>query len=148
MGLDTYIFSVESPKDDKELPDVVPGADFPYHFLSLTEEAYWRKNYFINSYIGELFMQKKKNKPKAGVDFITDKPQEDTLGIDFNGVYVKVTYSDINRLKRKINMLPHSAWEVNSLDPKKYPTIRLLRKVLREMKDNAGKRTFYAMSNW
>lgn len=133
MGLDTYIFSVESPKDDKELPDVVPGAEFPYHFLSLTEEAYWRKNYFINSYIGELFMQKK-SKPKAG--------------IDFNGVYVKVTYSDINRLKRKINMLPHSAWEANSLDPKKYPTIRLLRKVLCEMKDNAGKRTFYAMSNW
>ena len=131
MGLDTYIFSVENPKDGKETPDVIPSDKFPYS--PLKEEAYWRKNYFINSYIGELYEKKRK---------------EDLTEFNFNTVYVKVTYDDIKKLKRKINTLPHASWEANSLDPKKYPTIRLLRGVLREIKDNAGKRTFYAMSNW
>ena len=133
MGLDTYIFSVENPKDGEELPDVVSGAEFQRRFPSPSEEAYWRKNYFINSYIGDLYDKKRKG---------------DLTEFDFNNVYVKVTYDDIKKLKRQINLLPHSSWELDSLDPKKYPTIRLLRGVLREIKDNAGKRTFYAMSNW
>ena len=133
MGLDTYIFSVENPKDGEELPDVVSGSEFQRHFPSPSEEAYWRKNYFINSYIGDLYDKKRKG---------------DLTEFDFNNVYVKVTYDDIKKLKRQINLLPHSSWELDSLDPKKYPTIRLLRGVLREIKDNAGKRTFYAMSNW
>lgn len=133
MGLDTYIFSVENQKDGKELPDVISGSEFQCHFPSPSEEAYWRKNYFINSYIGDLYDKKRKG---------------DLTEFDFNNVYVKVTYDDIKKLKRKINTLPHSSWEADSLDPKKYPTIRLLRGVLREIKDNAGKRTFYIMSNW
>ena len=133
MGLDTYIFSVENPKDGEELPDVVSGAEFQRRFPSPSEEAYWRKNYFINSYIGDLYDKKRKG---------------DLTEFDFNNVYVKVTYDDIKKLKRQINLLPHSSWELDSLDPKKYPTIRLRRGVLREIKDNAGKRTFYAMSNW
>lgn len=132
MGLDTYIFSVENPKDGKETPDVIPSGKFTYS--PVKDEAYWRKNYFINSYIGELYDKKRKG--------------GDLTEFDFNGVYVKVTYDDIKKLKRKINTLPHSSWEADSLDPKKYPTIRLLRGVLREIKDNEGKRTFYAMSNW
>lgn len=135
MGLDTYIFSVENPKDGKETPDVIPADNFDkvFTYLPLKEEAYWRKNYFINSYVGDLYNKKRKG---------------DLTEFDFNTVYVKVTYEDIKKLKRQINTLPHSSWELNSLDPKKYPTIRLLRGVLREIKDNAGKRTFYIMSNW
>lgn len=132
MGLDTYIFSVENPKDGKETPDVIPSDKFTYS--PVKDEAYWRKNYFINSYIGELYDKKRK--------------WGDLTEFDFNNVYVKVTYEDIKKLKRKINTLPHDSWVADSLDPKKYPTIRMLRGVLREIKDNAGKRTFYIMSNW
>ena len=132
MGLDTYILSVENPKGGKDTHDVIPSAKFTYS--PIKEEAYWRKNYFINSYIGELYDKKRKG--------------GDLTEFDFNSVYVKVTYEDIKKLKKKINTLPHESWEADSLDPKKYPTIRLLRGVLREIKDNSGKRTFYAMSNW
>lgn len=123
MGLDVYIYSA---KKDKNAPEIVRGQ---YMWGDLKLEAYWRKNYFINSFFGDIYFSKEKENP------------------DFNGVYIRLTLQDIRKLKEAVKKCSDESWEGNSLDRNRYPTIRVLRKLLSEMEANPD-RIYYGLGSW
>lgn len=123
MGLDVYIYSA---KKDKNAPEIVRGQ---YMWGDLKLEAYWRKNYFINSFFGDIYFSKEKENP------------------DFNGVYIRLTLQDIRKLKEAVKKCSDESWEGNSLDRNRYPTIRVLRKLLAEMEANPD-RIYYGLGSW
>lgn len=123
MGLDVYIYSA---KKDKNAPEIVRGQ---YMWGDLKLEAYWRKNYFINSFFGDIYFSKEKGNP------------------DFNGVYIRLTLQDIRKLKKAVKKCSDESWEGNSLDRNRYPTIRVLRKLLSEMEANPD-RIYYGLGSW
>ena len=123
MGLDVYIYSA---KKDKNAPEIVRGQ---YMWGDLKLEAYWRKNYLINSFFGDIYFSKEKENP------------------DFNGVYIRLTLQDIRKLKEAVKKCSDESWEGNSLDRNRYPTIRVLRKLLAEMEANPD-RIYYGLGSW
>lgn len=124
MGLDVYIYSAEKQKNS---PEIARG-EFVWGDLNV--ECYWRKNYFINSFFGDIYYEKVKDNP------------------DFNCVFIRLTLKDVYKLKRAIQKCSSECWQRNSLEDTRYPTLRQLRRLIADMKANQDKKVYYGLGSW
>lgn len=127
MGLDITMHFV---KHDDNNPAIYSAGDPRFDIEKYPLCAYWRKNFFINSEIGDVYYKKRL----------------DTSDYSFNCKAIKLTLDDLLLIKKNVQKLSPRVWSINTIELDKKGTLKQLREVIAEIKK--GKYDVYAFCSW